>query len=240
MAVKTFKIIHLYPAEMNIYGDRGNIIALAKRLAWRGIEFEVIDVGIGQHYDFRQADIVFGGGGQDRGQMLIAGDLQKRRQGLVEAAEEGVVMLTICGTYQLFGRGFLTKDGEQIPGIGLFRAETKASNVRMIGNIVIASDFGELVGFENHSGQTTLEASQAPLGKVIKGFGNNDHDKAEGAIYKNAFGTYLHGPLLPKNPRLADELIKRAMLRKFGRAELKPLDDELENQAARIAKTRPQ
>ncbi len=240
MAVKAFKIVHLYPAEMNIYGDRGNIITLAKRLGWRGIEFEVIDVGIGQSYDFKQADIVFGGGGQDRGQMVIAEDLQKRRHELVAAAEEGTVILTICGTYQLFGHGFKTKDGNQIPGVDIFRANTVASNVRMIGNIVVSSDFGELVGFENHSGQTRLEASQAVLGKVIKGFGNNDHDKAEGAVYKNAFGTYLHGPLLPKNPLLADELIKRAMLRKFGRADLQPLDDGLENQAAQIAKTRPQ
>ena len=237
--MKPVKIAHLYPAEMNIYGDRGNIITLVKRLAWRGWQPEVDEVEIGDKYDFTETDIIFGGGGQDRGQSLIAKDLQGRKQNLQAAASDGVVMLTICGTYQLFGHGFLTKDGEMIPGISLFDAQTNGSNVRMIGNLVVQSEFGELVGFENHSGQTMLEPEQAPLGKVIKGYGNNDRSGFEGAIANNVFGCYLHGPLLPKNPSLADGLILRALRRRYGTEDLKPLDDELELKAASVAKTRP-
>ncbi|MBI4100999.1 glutamine amidotransferase [Candidatus Microgenomates bacterium] len=232
-------IAHLYPQEMNIYGDRGNIIALSKRLQWRGLGAQVDSVEVGEVYDFRQADIVFGGGGQDRGQQLIARDLQKRASNFHQAADEGVVMLTICGTYQLFGHGFITKDGHKLPGIGIFKAQTLGSDTRMIGNVIVKSDFGELVGFENHSGQTSLEPGQEPLGQVSKGFGNNSHDKTEGAVYKNVFGTYLHGPLLPKNPKLADVLIHRAISRKFGQEELKTLDDSLELRAAELAKARP-
>lgn len=237
--MKKLTVAHLYPNEMNIYGDRGNIIALLKRLEWRGIKAEVVEVEPGIEYDFRKADIVFGGGGQDRGQLVIADDLAKRASNLQLAAKEGVVMLSICGTYQLFGRGFKTKAGKMIPGIGLFKAGTVASEQRMIGNLVAESAWGELVGFENHSGQTTLEASQEPLGRVLKGYGNNSRDRQEGAMTNNVFGTYLHGPLLPKNPLFADELIKRAMRRRFGQASLKPLDDELELKAAEVAKTRP-
>lgn len=238
--MKKFTIVHLYPEEMNIYGDRGNVIALAKRLMWRGLEVQVDRVGIGDKYDFRKADILFGGGGQDKGQAVIAEDLQARAKKLKEAAEQGVAMLVICGTYQLFGKRFITSTGKVIPGIGLFAAETKASGQRMIGNIVIDSDFGELVGFENHSGQTTLAHNQRPLGDVIKGYGNNSKSSFEGAVYKNVFGSYLHGPLLPKNPRLADELIRRALRRNLKPSRLKTLDDNLEEAAAAIAKSRPQ
>ncbi len=237
---KEVLIAHIYPDEMNIYGDRGNIIALCKRLQWRGYEPKVVNIEPGTKFDFRTADIVFGGGGQDRGQSVVAADLETRKANLNAAADEGVVMLTICGTYQLFGHGFRTTSGELIPGISLFKAETVASGVRMIGNILIDTPFGELVGFENHSGQTLLEDGQEVLGKVIKGFGNNDHDRLEGAVYKNVFGTYLHGPLLPKNPTFADELISRALLRRYGESELKALDDSLEHKAAAIAKSRPQ
>ena len=150
-------------------------------------------------------------------------------------------MLMICGTYQLLGRGFKTADGQMIPGIGIFKAETVASKVRMIGNLVVDSPYGRLVGFENHSGQTKLDSGQQPLGTVVKGYGNNDHDRHEGAVYNNVFGTYLHGSLLPKNPRLADYLLKKALERKYGGPiELSPLDDELELKAAAIAAKRPQ
>lgn len=232
-------IAHLYPEEMNIYGDRGNVIALVKRLMWRGIDVEVKRVGIGVKFDFNKADIVFGGGGQDRGQSVIAQDLQTKSVSLKRAANNGVAMLLICGMYQLFGRHFITDDEQKIPGIGIFDAETKASNVRMIGNIVVSSPFGVLVGFENHSGQTTLGNAQRPLGSVIDGSGNNSRDKYEGAVYKNTFGSYLHGPLLPKNPKFADELIKRALKRKYGHSKkLKKLDDSLELTSAAVARKR--
>ncbi|MBI3984170.1 glutamine amidotransferase [Candidatus Microgenomates bacterium] len=231
-------IAYLYPQEMNIYGDRGNVLSLVKRLQWRGYTADVTEVGTGDQFDFRRADIVFGGGGQDRGQLMVADDLQRKQANLQAAAADGVVMLTICGTYQLFGHGFRTKSGQLIPGISLFKAQTVGSNLRMIGNIVVNTPYGELVGFENHSGQTILEVGQEPLGRVVRGFGNNSEQQSEGAIAHNVFGSYLHGPLLPKNPTFADELLQRALFRRFGDSQLKPLDDQLEHQAATIAKSR--
>jgi CobQ-like glutamine amidotransferase family enzyme len=149
-------------------------------------------------------------------------------------------MLTICGMYQLFGRGFTTGPGQEIPGIDVFRASTIGGQVRMIGNIVVDSPFGRLVGFENHSGQTVLEAKQEPLGRVKKGFGNNSKSGREGALSGNAIGTYMHGPLLPKNPRLADHLLLTALERKYNVHQLEPLNDELEHKAAKAAAARPQ
>jgi CobQ-like glutamine amidotransferase family enzyme len=233
-------IVHLYPVEMNIYGDRGNVLTLMQRARWHGLVPHLSEVGVGKDYDFTQADIVFAGGGQDRGQVVVGQDLLQRQANLAAAADAGVVMLTVCGTYQLFGRGFTTLDGQEIPGIGLFKAETLGSNQRMIGNIVIESQFGQLVGFENHSGQTVLDADQASLGRVIKGYGNNSKSKQEGAVTGNVFGTYLHGPVLPKNPRFADELIRRAVVRRYDSFKLATLDDELELRTARVAAGRPQ
>lgn len=233
-------IAHLYPDEMNIYGDRGNTMALIRRLQWRGIGVNLKLVGRGDKFDFKTADIIFGGGGQDRGQLVIAKDLQARATNLVQAADAGVAMLMICGLYQLFGHGFKTKTDQFIPGIGVFRAETHGSDVRMIGNIVVKTPWGRLVGFENHSGQTRLGRSQESLGRVVKGFGNNDSQQDEGAVYKNVFGSYMHGPLLPKNPHLADELIRRALGRKYGSSQLALLDDGCELAAAARAAKRPQ
>lgn len=233
-------IVHLYPVEMNIYGDRGNVLALVRRLEWRGLGAEVKAVGIGDQFDLTKADIIFAGGGQDRGQVAVGADLQQRSKQLHLAAEAGVVMLVVCGTYQLFGRGFRTFEGQMIPGIGLFQAETVGSTKRMIGNIVVDSPYGRLVGFENHSGQTTLDAGQRPLGSVIKGYGNNDRDRHEGAVYKNVYGTYLHGSLLPKNPRFADHMLLRALQREHDVDQLEQLDDGLEIEAARFAASRPQ
>jgi hypothetical protein len=233
-------IVHLYANEMNIYGDRGNVITLLKRCQWRGIKTEFKTVGVGDKFDFRTADIVFAGGGQDRGQVVVGADLLEREKNLRQAVDDGVVMLTVCGTYQLFGRGFATIDGHEIPGINIFAARTVGSNHRMIGNMVVDSPWGELVGFENHSGETMLEPGQMPLGQVVKGYGNNYVSRHEGAVYKNAFGTYLHGPILPKNPRFADHLIKTALERKYGLVKLKPLHDRLEHQAAQAAARQPQ
>jgi CobQ-like glutamine amidotransferase family enzyme len=233
-------IAHLYPREMSIYGDLGNVRALVQRLAWRGYEAEVRPVEIGEPFDFSQADIVFGGGGQDSGQLITGVDLVTRGEELRQLAADGVPMLTICGMYQLFGRGFTTMDGREIPGIDVFRVSTIGGTERMIGNLVIDSPFGRLVGFENHSGQTILEPGQQPLGTVRKGNGNNPKSRQEGVMTGNAIGTYLHGPVLPKNPALADHLLLEALKRRYNVTELEPLDNHLEHAAAKVAMGRPQ
>jgi CobQ-like glutamine amidotransferase family enzyme len=232
-------IAHLYPREMNIYGDMGNIITLSKRLEWRGYKVKVVPVEVGEPVDWDQIDLVFGGGGQDSGQSVVADDLLTHGARLKSMADDGVPMLLICGLYQLFGREFVTAGGERIPGIGIFQASTKAGSVRMIGNVVTDSKIGLLVGFENHSGQTKLDKGQDSLGKVAKGYGNNLKSGHEGAIYRHAIGTYMHGPVLPKNPVLADHLLLTALKRRLPVTELAPLDDSLEHEAARVAAARP-
>jgi lipid II isoglutaminyl synthase (glutamine-hydrolysing) len=237
--MKKLTITHLYPSEMNIYGDLGNILCLKKRLEWRGFEVQVKAVEVGEPYDFAESDLVFGGGGQDSGQLVVSADLMKRGDELRQMAESGVPMLVICGLYQLFGRGFTTLEGQEIPGIDVFRMTTIGGRKRMIGNMVVESPFGQLVGFENHSGETVLEVEQEALGVVKQGFGNDGKSRREGAVSGNAIGTYLHGPVLPKNPTLADHLLGVA-LRRHGVNELEPLDDSLELMAARVAMGRPQ
>ena len=233
-------IAHLYPYEMNIYGDTGNVIALRRRLEWRGLGARVDPVPVGVPYDFTGADLVFGGGGQDRSQLQVAEDLQRRSAAIHEAVAAGTVFLTICGTYQLFGRRFLTQDGSEIPGIGVFAMETIGGRKRMIGNVVAATRWGDLVGFENHSGRTLLDSGQAALGRVKKGYGNNETGREEGAVAANCFGTYLHGSLLPKNPGFADELLRRGLSRRHGPGvALEPLDDRLEHLTAAAAARRP-
>jgi len=227
-------IAHLYPVEMNIYGDRGNVLTLVRRAEWRGFMPTVVEVGVGERFDPADVDILFAGGGQDRGQVAVGLDLQSRADALNDAAEAGVVMLVVCGTYQLFGRRFETLEGHEIPGIGLFKADTIGSTERLIGNVTIDSPWGPLVGFENHSGQTTLDPGQFPLGTVVRGSGNNATDKVEGAIHHNVHGTYLHGPVLPRNPAFADHLILTALARRHGVDKLEPLDDTLERAAAKV------
>lgn len=234
-------IAHLYPGEMNIYGDWGNIITLRKRLQWRGMETEYVPISLDEDHDFTRFDIVFGGGGQDKGQVAVAEDLQRHRDNLHKAIADGVVFVAVCGIYQLFGRQFTTSSGSQLPGVGVFDAETVGSDDRLIGNIVVQTEWGELVGFENHSGKTRLATEQSALGRVVRGHGNNGDDRFEGALTHNVFGTYLHGPLLPKNPVFTDEILRRALKRRGIEDErLVPLDDELARQAAEIAKQRPQ
>ena len=237
---KIINILHLYPEELNIYGDFGNVLTLQRRLEWRGYEAKVVHAGIGDSINFDEVDIIFGGGGQDRGQIAVGKDLQRHGEALRQASEKGVPMLTICGTYQLFGRGFTTLDGNDIPGISIFKARTIGSTERMIGNVIIESGYGRLVGFENHSGRTILESDQESLGKVVKGFGNDGRSGEEGACVNNTYGTYLHGPVLPKNPAFADALIAAALKNKFGVEKLKPLNDNLEQLAAKDATSRPQ
>lgn len=235
-----FRIVHLYPGEMNIYGDWGNIIALRKRLEWRGYETEYRPLHLEEEFDFTTADIVFGGGGQDKGQIAVADDLQRHARNIHKAIDAGVVFLAVCGIYQLFGHKFTTSTGSELPGVGVFDAETVGSSDRLIGNVTVQTQWGELVGFENHSGKTTLAPEQSALGRAVQGYGNNGDDGFEGALVKNVFGTYLHGPLLPKNPEFTDELLSRALANRDIQKELAPLDDELAHQAAEVAKQRPQ
>lgn len=229
---------YLYPDLMNIYGDRGNIIALKKRAGWRGTEVEVRPISIGDEMQPGEIDLYFFGGGQDQQQESVARDLVVSSKGKVikKDVERGVPLLSVCGGYQLLGEYYQPHSGPKLKGIGLFPTYTIASHQRMIGNIVIESQFGKLVGFENHSGKTYLKPGAKPLGQVIKGFGNNGEDQTEGCIYKNAIGCYMHGSLLPKNPKLTDWLLKKALELKYGKkAELEPLDDSLEDLAHREA-----
>lgn len=236
--MKTIHIVHLYPQEMNIYGDNGNLISLKWRLLQRGFEVKITNIGLGDNLP-TDLDILFAGGGQDSGQERIKNDLQNKAVEIRAMAEDGTVMLMICGMYQLFGHYFETGAGNKIPGIGVLDAFTVAGNKRLIGNIVLNSRYGKLVGFENHSGQTYLGENQLSLGKVVRGYGNNQSVKSEGAIINNVFGSYLHGPLLPKNPVLADELLLRALSKRHGITQLEPIDDTIALRAAAIAAKRP-
>ncbi len=238
MSDRQIHIVHLYPKEMNIYGDNGNLLVVTMRTKWHGVGVKVSKIGVGDKLPI-DTDIIISGGGQDTGQLKIVDDLQTKKLDLINMAKDNVVMLVVCGTYQLFGHQFTTHKNESLPGIGLFDMQTVAGDVRFIGNIVTKTHFGEIVGYENHSGLTTLNKDQSSFGKVISGVGNNDKDDGEGAIKNNVFGTYLHGPLLPKNPKVADELIRRALVRKYGDAMLTQIDDSLALKAAQIAKSRP-
>lgn len=222
---------------MNIYGDTGNITALQKRAQWRGIEVKVKLISLKTTLKPGSVDIFFFGGGQDQAQELIAKDLEVKGPIIKDAIEQGIPLLSICGGYQLLGQYYQPHTGPKLPGIGLFPAYTEASFDRMIGNIVVKSaDFGTLVGFENHSGKTYFQEGAIPLGRIIKGFGNNGENHSEGCIYKNAIGCYMHGSLLPKNPQLTDWLLQKALEVKYKEPiKLKNLDDDLENKAHRAA-----
>lgn len=235
------RICHLYPDVLNLYGDRGNIITLAKRCEWRGIGVQVTGMGVGQKADLTEFDLFFIGGGQDfdQGTLLddlwTGGDGSKARQ-LTRAIEADVAVLAICGGYQLLGEYYLTHTGERCDFIGALPFHTEGSDVRMIGNLLYVADAlpgaPEVVGFENHSGKTYLDEGLTPLGHVTSGFGNNGEDGTEGLRYRNVVATYSHGPLLPKNPAVADELLRLALQRKYGAdMELPELDDALETQA---------
>lgn len=214
---------------MNLYGDRGNIIALAKRLAWRGFNLKVVEVSVGDPLP-SDCDFVFLGGGQDKEQVVVANDIKKRKAQLEDLIHSGVVTLLICGGFQLFGHYFLTYTGEQLEGLGVLDMETVGGKKRLIGNVVLESLLPvlkgrTLVGFENHSGRTFLGPRLQPLGKVVVGFGNNGQDGTEGAVFKNVFGTYLHGSFLPKNPHFTDYLIQLALRRRGSNFKLQPLPD---------------
>jgi CobQ-like glutamine amidotransferase family enzyme len=231
------RVAHLYPRLMNVYGDRGNILALARRCRDREIDVSIAELGIGDALDLAAYDLIFMGGAQDREQRRVADDLRSTKGGaLHEAVAAGVVALAVCGGYQLFGKYYKESTGAQLEGVGVFDLWTEhpgAGVPRLIGNVVAQLDDGtSVVGFENHGGRTYLGEGARPLARVMSGNGNNGKDGSEGAHYKNAFGTYLHGSLLPKNPRFADMLIELALRRRYGDdVSLAPLDDRLENAA---------
>ncbi len=223
-------IAHLYPKLLNLYGDLGNIITLVKRCEWRGIEVELDEIGIGD--EIKEHDLYFIGGGQDKQQEEVAVELYKHKDFLHSERDKGAVFLGICGGYQLFGHYYQPFDGEKLIGISLMDAYTVAGKKRYIGNVTVETDFlipSSLVGFENHSGLTYVQGDTKPLGTVVVGNGNNGEDKTAGGRYKNVFGTYLHGSLLPKNPHFADYLIELALEKRYGKKiKLSKLDDALE------------
>lgn len=227
------KICHMYPDVLNLYGDRGNVICMRSRLERRGIDCAVTRLPIGSAASLAGFDLVFIGGGQDFEQQVLLDDLHRGKAQEIRAAiADGVTFLTICGGYQMLGSYYETYDGQHCDFIGALDLYTVGSKTRMIGNYKFkcgeAAGGSVVVGFENHSGKTHLGRGVEPLGTVLAGFGNNGEDGTEGAHYKNVFGTYSHGPMLPKNPEFCDMLLATALERRYGKAELAPLDDTLE------------
>jgi CobQ-like glutamine amidotransferase family enzyme len=239
---------HLYPDYLNIYADRGNIAVLSRRAAWRGHELDVRPVSMGEPVHPGEHDLLYVGGGQDREQALVAQDLLGKAAGVRESVAEGVAVLAVCGGYQLLGRSYRDFHGADLPGIGVFPLDTVAGDTRMIGDVLLECELAPgvrrtLAGFENHAGRTRLDPGAQSLGRVVAGFGNDGESGWEGCRVGRAVGTYLHGPLLPRNPWFADWLLAQALAHRLGEApELAPLDDELEDEAhavsARRAKTR--
>ena len=240
------RIGHLYPDYLNIYADRGNIAVLTRRAAWRGHELEVTALGMGDAVVPGGHDLYYVGGGQDREQLLVAADLVRKSEALLEAVGGGAAVLAVCGGYQLLGRGYRGFHGEDMPGIGLLPLETVAGERRMIGDVLLECELvpGQkhtLAGFENHAGRTRLDPGAEPLGRVLAGFGNDGESGFEGCRSGRVIGTYLHGPLLPRNPWLADWLLAQALAHRFGTAEapqLEPLSDELERSAHEVSSAR--
>jgi CobQ-like glutamine amidotransferase family enzyme len=236
---------HLYPDYLNIYADRGNIAVLERRAGWRGIRFDYRTIGMGENVRPGEHDLFYIGGGQDREQALVAADLADKGAQLSEAVQGGAAFLAVCGGYQLLGRFYRDRSGAELPGIGLLPHHTIAGERRMIGDVLLECELdpGErrtLAGFENHAGRTHLDEGAEPLGRVVAGFGNNGEDGLEGARISSAIGTYLHGPLLPRNPWLADWLLKRGLARRAGGdgPDLDPLPDVFEAEAQRVSADR--
>jgi CobQ-like glutamine amidotransferase family enzyme len=233
------RIAHLYPDLLRTYGDRGNLLALTRRAEWRGFSAEVEPVGRGDRMASRP-DIVLIGGGTDRVQEAIGEDLMSRRDALADALGDGTVILGICGGYQLLGHRYVNAEGTDIPGLGLLDAETRAGSPRIIGRVrAEAALWGrsfELFGFENHGGRTVIGEAATALATVPRAQGNNGQDGTEGAVQGSIVGTYLHGPVLPANPELADAILERALARTTGGGPLAPLDDSAEREAHELAR----
>jgi lipid II isoglutaminyl synthase (glutamine-hydrolysing) len=233
------KIVHLYAKEMNIYGDNGNVLILKKRLEWRGYEVEVQRVNVGDTIP-EDCALIVGGGGQDKGQLEVARDLQDKKDTILRLKADGVPMLMICGMYQLFGHYFKTNEDGVLDGIGALDCYTVAGEKRIIGNIVIeSSEWGSLVGYENHSGRTYLGKEVKPIGRTEPGQGNNGEDQTEGACSANVFGSYSHGPLLAKSPDFADYLLTQALKRLGFDEPLNILPDKYIAEATNVARSRP-
>ena len=231
MADMKITIGHLYPDLLNLYGDRGNIACMMKRCQWRGGEGETIEFNTGDEIDFSRLDIVLLGGGSDREQAIVCQNLLKIQKQFQEYVEDNGVVIAVCGGYQLLGRYYKTDDG-MIEGLNLVDIYTEQEEGRLIDNIVLQSELADMpvVGFENHGGRTYINDNK-PFGKVLYGSGNDGKSGYEGVVYKNVIGTYLHGPLLPKNPQICDYLIQKALERKYGPMMLLPLDDSQEQEA---------
>ncbi|HXF51146.1 MAG TPA: glutamine amidotransferase [Dehalococcoidia bacterium] len=233
------RLAHLYPDLMNIYGDRGNVMALRWRCERRGIAFRVVPLDLGEPFDPGACDLALIGGAQDSEQRRVADDLREvKGDALRRAIEDGLPVLAVCGGYQLLQRFYRAASGEELAGLGVFDAWTVHPGPRarrLIGNVVARWAGGTLVGFENHGGRTELGPGAQPLATVVRGHGNNGRDRTEGAVYRNAFGTYLHGALLPKNPAFADHLLRLALSRRYGDVTLAPLDDLAELRAHEAA-----
>ena len=233
-------ICHLYPDLLNVYGDVGNILILKNRAEKRGIKVKIINTSLNDDFDKDNMDIVFFGGGQDYEQSIVSADLMKnKKDSISKYIEEGKVFIAICGGYQLLGNYYRAPNGEKLPGLGILDIYTEGGQNRFIGDTVIYNEkFNETyVGFENHSGRTYIN-NLSPLGKCLKGYGNNGEDGYEGCIYKNTFCTYFHGSLLSKNPELADRILKLSLDMKYGDVTLEPLDDTFELAAKETIKKR--
>ena len=240
------RVAHLYPAYLNIYADRGNIAVLERRAALRQHSLEVTAVEPGLVIDFDAVDLVYVGGGQDREQAMIAPDLATRADAIASAVENGVPLLAVCGGYQLLGRGYRGRDGTFLAGTGLFPHVTDAGETRMIGDILLECALEpdrpsiSVVGFENHAGRTRLDPGATPLGRVVSGYGNDGESGMEGCLVRRAIGTYLHGPLLPRNPQLADTVLRWALEHRTGASvdDLSPLSDVHEGRAHAVSASR--
>jgi CobQ-like glutamine amidotransferase family enzyme len=243
--MSTIRVGHLYPGYLNIYADRGNIAVLARRAAWRGHELDATPLDLGDPIVPGEHDLYYVGGGQDREQLLVAGNLAGKAAPLREAVAGGAAVLAVCGGYQLLGRGYRGLHGEEMPGVGLLPLETVAGERRMIGDVLIECELDPgvrrtVAGFENHAGRTVLDPGAEPFGRVIAGFGNDGESGFEGCRSGRVIGTYLHGPLLPRNPWLADWLLAQAIAHGSGGdpPELEPLPDELETRAHEVSAAR--
>jgi len=236
------RVAHLYPDYLNIYADRGNIAVLARRASWRGHDLEIDVVSMGGELEPGAHDLLYVGGGQDREQALVAVDLAAKGERVREAVASGAALLAVCGGYQLLGRFYRDRDGTELPGVGLFSLHTVAGERRMIGDVLLDCPWAgrTLAGFENHAGRTKLDADAEPLGRVVSGFGNDGGSGYEGCRLGRAVGTYLHGPLLPRNPWLADWLLAQAVAHATAAdpKELEPLPDDLEREAHAVASAR--
>ena len=232
---RLLRVAHLYPELLNLYGDSGNILVLRKRMEWRGISCDVREVHVGETPSFADVDIAFIGGGSDREQKIVCDYLLKVRPELAAFVEDGGVLGAVCGGYQLLGHSYLMGD-EEVRGLSLVDLYTDRGSPRLVGNIMVESRISPqpVVGYENHGGRTHLGAGVEPMGTVLHGFGNDGETGEEGCLYKNVVGTYVHGPLLPKNPGVADYLISQALERKYGAKELEPLDDAVELAANKV------